>query len=143
MEKRKVYVLSNFQQYLKSYSPIIVVGSQLNMLLRAGYQPTLIANEGFDPPEASIYSQVQIKHVPVVIIDGTDVDEAFERDVDLLEEKLLEILTDDCVVLTHDLIFLPDYVKLNIACRRIAERCSNIQWIHSLSGKILKMEHKK
>ena len=129
-EKRKVYILSNFQQYLKSYSPIIVVQSQINMLLRAGYQPTLIANEGFDPPEASIFTQADIKRIPPVVIDGTNVDETFEKDVDMLEEKLLDILTDDCVVLTHDLIFLPDYVKLNVACRRIAERTPNIQWIH-------------
>lgn len=129
-DKRKIFVLSNFQQFLKSYSPILVVGSQLNMMLRAGYQPTLIANEGFDPPEASIYSKVETKRLPVVVIDGTDVDEIFEQDVDLLEEKLLEILTDDCVVFTHDLIFLPDYVKLNVACRRIAERCPNIKWVH-------------
>jgi len=127
---KKIFILTNFNQFLKSYSPIIVVQSQLNMFLRAGYQPTLITNEGWDPPESSIFSGIKTERLPNVVIDGTSVDEEFDKDVDLLEEKLLEILEDDSVVLTHDLIFLPDYVKLNVACRRIAERKPNISWIH-------------
>jgi len=131
-EKRKVYILTNFSTYLKSYSPIIVVGAQINQLLRAGYQPTLITNESFNPPEDSIFSQVEIRHLTPVVIDGTTVDEAFEADVDTLEEELKQILTPNSVVLTHDLIFLPDYVKLNVASRRVAQDNPDISWIHTV-----------
>lgn len=131
-EKRKVIILTNFNQYLKSFSPIIVVQSQLNMLLRAGYEPTLIVNEGWDVPEGSLLGSVETKRLPNVVIDGVNVDEQFEQDVDLLEEKLLDMLPNDCTVLTHDLIFLPDYVKLNVACRRIAEENPSIEWIHTI-----------
>ncbi len=131
-EKRKVFILTNFSQYLRSYSPIIVVSAQINQLLRNGYQPTLIADEGFDPPEDSIFSQVEIKRLTPIVIDGTTVDEAFEKDVDILETELRDILTEGCVVLTHDLIFLPDYVKLNVASRRIAQDNPDISWIHTV-----------
>lgn len=127
---RKIFVLTNFQQYLKSYSPIIVVQNQLEMLTRAGYQPTLITNRNWDPPEASIFSQVENKQLTPVVIDGSNVDELFEADVQTLKEELLNILEDDCVVITHDLIFLPDYVKLNVACRQIAGQNPTIQWLH-------------
>ena len=129
-DKRKIYILTNFSTYLKSYSPIIVVGSQINMFKRAGYEPILIAEDGWNPPEESIFASVQTERLPHVIIDGTTVDAAFEADVDLLYERMWDILDDDCVVLTHDLIFLPDYVKLNVACRRLAEERPNIQWLH-------------
>ena len=65
-----------------------------------------------------------------MVIDGTTVDEAFEKDVDLLYDEMSEILEDESIVFTHDLIFLPDYVKLNVACRRIANECPSIEWIH-------------
>lgn len=127
---QKVYILTNFQQFLKSYSPIIVVQGQLEMLLNAGYEPVLITNRGWDPPEASVFARVQNRQLTPVVIDGNEVDELFEKDVDILENELLEIIDDDSVVLTHDLIFLPDYVKLNVACRKLAERNNTIRWLH-------------
>jgi glycosyltransferase involved in cell wall biosynthesis len=129
-DKRKIYILTNFSQYLKSYSPIIVVGQQINMLKRAGYEPVLIASQGWNPPESSIFGSVETKRLSSVNIDGTTVDEAFEVDVDLLYEEMKEIVDDMSVIFTHDLIFLPDYVKLNVACRRLTEEEPSIQWIH-------------
>jgi glycosyltransferase involved in cell wall biosynthesis len=128
--KRKIYILTNFGQYLKSYSPIIVVSSQVNMFKRAGYEPVLIATESWNPPEESIFAGVETKRIPNVVIDGTTVDQAFEDDVDMLYDHLDKIIEDESVVFTHDLIFLPDYVKHNVACRRIAEERPSIQWIH-------------
>ena len=128
--KKRVYILTNFSQYLKSYSPIIVVGQQIDMFKRAGYEPVLITSSGWNPPESSIFGSVATKRLSSVNIDGTTVDEAFEADVDLLYEEMSDILADESIVFTHDLIFLPDYVKLNVACRRLAEEQPSIQWIH-------------
>lgn len=130
MEKRKVYILTNFSTYLKSYSPIIVVSSQINMLKRAGYEPVLIASSGWNPPENSIFASVETNRLTSVTIDGTTVDEQFEADVELLYDEMNEILEDESVVLTHDLIFLPDYVKLSVACRHIADERPSIMWLH-------------
>lgn len=129
-DKHKVYILTNFSTYLKSYSPIIVVSSQINMFKRAGYEPVLIAEDGWNPPEESIFASVQTERLPHVNIDGTTVDAAFEADVDLLYERLWDMIDDESTIFTHDLIFLPDYVKLNVACRRLAEECPSIQWKH-------------
>lgn len=130
MDNKKIYILTNFSTYLKSYSPIIVVSAQINMFQRAGYAPVLITSEGWNPPEGSIFSGVRTERLPQVPIDGSEVDEAFEADVDKLYEHLSKIIEPNSVVITHDLIFLPDYVKHNVAARRIAERDATISWIH-------------
>lgn len=132
LTKRRIYILTNFSMYLKSYSPIIVVQSQLEMLKRAGYEPVLITNKGWNPPETSIFMQVENKQLSPVVIDGTNVDEAFERDVDTLYDELREYIDNDSIVITHDLIFLPDYVKHNVAARRLAADNPTISWIHWL-----------
>jgi hypothetical protein len=46
--------------------------------------------------------------------------------------RLNEIIPDNSIVLTHDLIFLPDYVKHNIAARRLADKKPGIRWIHTV-----------
>lgn len=100
------------------------------MFKRGGYEPVLITSSGWNPPEDSIFASVETRRLTSVVIDGTTVDEKFEADVDLLYEEMSDILEDESVVFTHDLIFLPDYVKLNVACRRIAEEQPSIEWIH-------------
>lgn len=131
-QKKQVFILTNFSAYLKSYSPIIVVGEQINMLLRNGYEPVLIASEGWNPPEDSIFNQVRTVRLYQPVIDGHIVDKAFETEVDKIYEELNTALPDDAVVFTHDLIFLPDYVKHNVACRRIAAERSGIRWFHMI-----------
>lgn len=122
-----IYVLTNFSGFLRSYSPIIVVGEQLRMLKEAGYEPVLLVTEDWDPPEDSIFSSVKTERLPKV--PGDQVDENFAKHVDQLYERLKEIIPDGSTVLTHDLIFLPDYVKHNIAARRLASE-TKIRWIH-------------
>lgn len=128
--KKRVYILTNFSMYLRSYSPIIVVQGQLEMLLKHGYEPVLLTNKGWNPPEESVFHQVRNIQLTPVIIDGQAVDEQFERDVEILYQELRGAIEPGSVVITHDLIFLPDYVKLNVASRRIAEEDPSIQWLH-------------
>lgn len=130
MGNKKIYILTNFSGYLKSYSPIIVVGQQLQMFKRHGYEPVLLTSEGWNPPENSIFASVETHRLSHVVIDGNEVDEAFEADVDKLYYELLDIVEDGSVVITHDLIFLPDYVKLNVACRKVAEMLPKVTWLH-------------
>lgn len=126
---QNVYLLTNFSQYLKSYSPIIVVGEQLLMLKRAGYTPILITTEGWENPVNTPYEGVAVEHL--YPSGGHDaVDDIFESDVLDIYRRLEEIIPEGSVVITHDLIFLPDYTKHNIACRRLAEKRPNIRWLH-------------
>lgn len=129
---KKVFILTNFSGYLKSYSPIIVVSEQIKMFKRNGYEPVLITAEGWDPEEGSIYRDCEtVNIIPAhVYNEPKEFDQTDLEEIDKLAEQLDEILPEDAVVLTHDLIFLPDYVKHNVAARRVAEKKPGIQWIH-------------
>jgi glycosyltransferase involved in cell wall biosynthesis len=128
---KNIYILTNFSQYLRSYSPIIVVGEQLKMFHAAGYKPVLVCSEGWEPPEDSIFARTETVQVfPAHVYNEAKVDDVFEEEVDRLYSELGDVLKNADVVITHDLIFLPDYVKHNVACRRIAVENPDIQWIH-------------
>lgn len=99
------------------------------MLKRAGYEPVLITTEGWDPPKEDYLASVKTEHL--YPSGGHDVvDDIFEQDVVDIYTRLNEIIPEDAVVITHDLIFLPDYTKHNIACRRIAEHKPKVRWLH-------------
>lgn len=129
---KQIFILTNFSTYLKSYSPIIVVGEQLKMLTRAGYKPILIASEGWDPPEDSIFAQVQTKRITPAHVynEPKEFNDVDLEEIEQLYTSINAILPDDGVVISHDLIFLPDYVKHNVACRRIAAERPTLAWIH-------------
>lgn len=129
---KNVFILTNFSQYLRSYSPIIVVGDQIKMLKRAGYDPVLITSSGWNPPEDGTYSEVETKRITSAHVYGypQEFNETDKEEIEQLYTDINEILPDDATVISHDLIFLPDYVKHNVACRRIAEERPSIQWIH-------------
>lgn len=131
MAKKEIFILTNFSTYLRSFSPIIVVGEQLKMCKRAGYEPILIACEGWEVPEDSIFAQVQTKYMyPAAQHDPNSKVEETEEVVDLVYKQLDEILSPGAKVLTHDLIFLPDYTIYNLAARRLAVARNDISWLH-------------
>jgi hypothetical protein len=128
---QQIFILTNFSSYLKSFSPIIVVGEQLKMFKRAGYKPVLIVSDGWAPPQDSIFSEVETKYLaPVAYQDPPEVNQMFLDDVALIEWQLLGFIPDGSVVITHDLIFLPDYTKHHLAARKVAEKHPGIRWIH-------------
>lgn len=129
--QKQIYILSNFSTYLRSFSPIIVVGEQLKMMKRAGYDPILIACDGWEPPEESIFSQVNTQLIANANShSANDKIEHIEESVDLLYNQLKDTLPEECVVITHDLIFLPDYTILNLAARRLAKERPKTRWMH-------------
>lgn len=136
--KKQIFILTNFSTYLRSFSPIIVVGEQLKMLTRAGYSPVLVVCDGWEAPEDSIFSQVETKFIANANShDANDKIDFIEESVDLLYQQLKETLPEECVVITHDLIFLPDYTVLNLAARRLAKerlKTNWLHWVHSATG---------
>ena len=101
------------------------------MLKRAGYKACLIVSDGWEPPEDSIFAEVETKFLsPVAYQDPPVVNEVFQEDVNLVHEQLKDIIPDNSVVITHDLIFLPDYTKHHLAARRLADENPSIRWIH-------------
>lgn len=130
---KDVYILSNFSTYLRSFSPIIIVKTQLQMLRNAGYKPVLIVCDGWDPGDDPIFANVETKFLSAVSYqDPPVVNEIFHEDVELIHTQLDEIIPDGAVVLTHDLIFLPDYTKMHLAARRLANEKEKIFWVHTV-----------
>lgn len=100
------------------------------MLKRAGYNPILIACEGWEVPGDSIFNEVETKFMYPTASHGTDdKPENIEELVSIAYQQLKEILPNDAMVITHDLIFLPDYTVLNLAARRLAKE-TDIRWRH-------------
>ena len=101
------------------------------MLKNAGYEPVVIVTESFEAPEDSIFNEAILERIPNVSVSiEAKQDISFETDIEFLRSTLSGILKDIDVVLTHDLIFLPDYVKHRLACMQIAEEMPNIKWLH-------------
>lgn len=131
MAKRDIYLLTNFSTYLKSFSPIIVVMEQVKMLAGNGYNPILVACEGWEPPQDTIYATTETKLLyPFALHGPNDKAQDIEQTVELAYNQLKDTLPNGAVVITHDLIFLPDYTVLNLAARRLAAENSTIRWIH-------------
>lgn len=128
---KKIFFLTNFSSYLQSFSPIIVVQEQLKMCLRNGYEPVLIACEGWEVPEDSVYSKVEtIRLFNANSHNPDDKPENIEELVTILYDQLKEALPEECSVITHDLIFLPDYTVLNLAARKLAKERPKVRWLH-------------
>jgi glycosyltransferase involved in cell wall biosynthesis len=129
---KQIFILTNFSSYLRSYSPIICVGEQLKQMTRAGYAPVLITATGWEPPEDTVFAQVRNVQINPGHVYGTpsELSDEDNREIEDIYTSLHELLPEESTVITHDLIFLPDYTKHNIAARRLAEERPSIQWIH-------------
>lgn len=100
------------------------------MMLRAGLEPVLIACEGWETDDET-YSKVKTEYMyPAAQHDPKAKEEKTEELVGIVYDQLNKILPKGAVVLTHDLIFLPDYTIYNLAARRLANERSDIRWLH-------------
>lgn len=131
---KDVYILTNFSTYLRSFSPIIVCREQIKQLNRNSYNPILIACEGWSvPDDDETYSNVETRYTyPFAIHDPNAQAREIDEMVDLAYQQLNDILPASAVVLSHDLIFLPDYTITNLAARKLAADRPSIMWIHTV-----------
>ena len=130
---KRVGILTNFNDYLKSYSPLIIVAEQINMLTNAGYEPVVIVTESFNPPKDSVFSQCHLEYIPnVSVSNDAKQDMSFELDINFLKEQLKRIIEENKieVMITHDLIFLPDYVKHRLTCMGMVKDFPKLRWLH-------------
>ena len=97
MVNKKIFILTNFSTFLRSYSPIIVVGEQLKMFKRNGYEPVMIVADGWDPPEDTVFFGVDTVYLsPVAYQDPPEINDIFHQDVNLIYEQLKDAIhTDD------------------------------------------------
>ena len=132
--KKNVAILTHFVQYSPAYSLQRVVLDQLAMLSKNGYEPTLLvmASETWEQP-ADFFADpaVQLVQYPrVKWVNAEEEEEAFFSDIDQLANALEAALANIDVVLTHDLIYMPRFIKLHLAARRVADKNLNLKWLH-------------
>ena len=128
---KQVSILTTFADLQRAYSLNIIVQTQIKMLLLNGYTPTVIVHETFKPEGIYAHPKVKIVHIPnVPCYNEVKLDDTFDEDVKALEDRLYEILKDQDIVLTHDIIYQPACLKHNFASRRVAQRLPKLRWLH-------------
>ncbi len=128
---KKICIFTSFSDFQKAYSLNIIVQYQIKMLLMNGYSPTVIVHETFKPEGIYAHPGVTIAYIPnMPVHNELKKDETFDEDVNILEEKLYEIIKDQDIVLTHDIIYQNACLKHNVASRRVAKRFPNLKWLH-------------
>lgn len=133
---KKVAILTSFTSVDEAYSLIGVVQNQIRMLVGADYKPVVIVKQGFRPEQTFALPQVELRFIPVVPASNyinEAVDASFKSDVDKLKVSLIENLKDVDVVLTHDLIYQPESLKINFAARlaiKENDHIAKIKWLH-------------
>ena len=128
---KKVSILTSFSDLQKAYSLNIIVQYQIKMLLLNGYSPTVIVHETFEPEGIYAHPDVTIQTIPnVPCHNEVKKDETFDEDVTAIETRLMDILKDQDVVITHDIIYQNACLKHNFASRRVAKKLPQLKWLH-------------
>lgn len=138
---RNIAILTTFVGSDPAYSLNRVVQDQITMLTRHGYRPRVLVFESGcwqDPPEMYGHPAVDLYQLPNVPPPGDPAaDAGFDRDVELLTDALRHALAEADVVLTHDIIYQPSALKVNLAARLVADDFPDLvwlQWIHSATS---------
>lgn len=140
---KRVAILTTFASVDEAYSLIGVVQTQIRMLVAAGYKPVVIVKKGFIPKQAFSLSEVELRYTPIVPTSNyisEVIDKTFKQDVEKLKQSLIENLKDIDIVITHDLIYQPESLKLNVAARRAIREDDHIRrirwlhWVHSATS---------
>ena len=136
-DSKKIIIFTQFSEISEAYSLNRVVQDQIKMFVRNGYKPTVIVQESFVPAQMYAHPDVTIEKIPLVPCHNeVKKDPTFDQDVDAIEKRLQNIITDGSVVLTHDVIYQPAALKHNFAARRVAARVNAkwLHWIHSATS---------
>ena len=141
---KRICILTSFLGWDSTYSLCIVAAEQIRMLVANGYEPIVIVKEGFRAEDVFAFKEVTLRYIPVVPSSnyiGEAVDETFKEDVKKLKEAVIKNLQDVDIVFTHDLIYQPESLKLNFACRQAIEEDEHVgkkikwlHWIHSATS---------
>lgn len=133
---KRVACLTSFTDFDPTYSLCRIVDEQIRMLVGSGYKPVIIVKAGFRPVEMFALPEVELRFItpfPASNYIGEAVDVSFKQDVETLKKELIENLKDVDVVLTHDLIYQPESLKINFAARQAIkedDHVSKIRWLH-------------
>ena len=132
--KQSVAILTNFVHADPAYSLNRTVQDQITMLVAHGYRPRVLVQQAptwSEPPEAYGLESVELIQLPAVYVPSQiEKDPDFDSDIEKLHSKLRTALEGIDIVLTHDIIYQPAGLKLNIAGRQVARELPAIRWFH-------------
>jgi len=132
--KKRIAIFTNFFSFDPSYSLIRVTVNQIKMLLRNGYEPTVIVSDSFDP-KGTVFEKVNLKKVPnVPCHNEVKKDESFDDDVQAIYKLAKEHLKDIDVCITQDIVYKPSELKYNFAARKIADEYKDLKWLHWINS---------
>lgn len=101
------------------------------MLISGGYKPTVIVVDGFKPVEMYAHPDVTLVHIPHFPVSNEgNLPENYQELVSQTRDRLLAILKDCDICITHDIIYQPAHLIHNLASREVAERLPNLKWLH-------------
>lgn len=118
--KPRVAVLTTFTGSDEAYSLVNVVRTHLEMMLAAGYDPTLLVASTWRTSE-DFWSGRMFRVVPTAHPDARAEDIAL---------ALGPILLDYNVVLCHDILFLSQHEQWAQAVRALAKELDKVAWVH-------------
>jgi len=126
---KRIGILTDFASPDPTYSLTIVAEEQLGMLLRAGYEPVAIVEEGFSPER--VWCDVELRHIPSVRKSNKiEFYEGWEDNVTKLRESFNAALNGLDVVITHDLIYQAALMCHNFAAHDYAREHPDVGWLH-------------
>lgn len=130
----RVTVLTAFVELYEAFSLCNVVRHQLDMLHQSAHEVTLVACEGFKPEGVFATPSFRQVRMPVVGLhresDLEDRPAAFRADVDFVKGRLRPAIASSDVVLTHDILYLLQFLPYNVACRELALEFPHARWLH-------------
>lgn len=130
-QSSRVAVLAVLSSLDPSYSIAGVVAAQLKLLVKHGHRPVFVTTSDFADHE-SLPEGVELRVYPrftgeVLLDSATD---SFMTYVAIVSNVLNDALKDCAVCLSHDVIFLTDFLPVNWAMRRAAEKLPSLRWLH-------------
>lgn len=126
-----VGILTTFANFRPEFSLCSVVKSQLQMLIKYGYQPVLFVLDTFegDVPEGTELRKV----IPQLVLEpyGKGDLSHLGNDSEKARVAMVQNMADIDVCLTHDIIFINSYLPYNLALNEaIDSGLGKIKWLH-------------
>lgn len=130
----RIAVVTSFVDLFDGFSLCRVVGDQLTMLLDAGHEVTFVAADGCHP--VGTFADPRLAQARIPYVNVTD-EELFaqrpptvRRDIESIRSRLQPVVAASDVVITHDLVYLAQFLAYNVACRALATAFPRVRWLH-------------
>jgi len=127
--KKRVAILTTFQDFDPAYSLTNIALDQCRMLAKHGYEYSMFVNQGFNVEHLNKYSDLNIQDV-LPTTPGISEDIVIDHLVDALTDSYFEHLSEYDVIMTHDLMFQSWFLTHNKAVRNVIPKIPNARWLH-------------